>query len=172
MSPIKKATCHVNQNEGLIFEKSSPGKYAYRLPELDVPEVDPQKALGAAARVAAGRVPCPRVPAGRVPGGRLVTGRSWVERGRAAHEPGAGPAGQRSTGRCRDLGARRQVPAVRPGDLTRSAPTQAPAEAARRCCPARPAFTPPSPRVPAYCAAAPGPIRLIYPRARAIQTAA
>ena len=33
----KKATTHVNQNEGLIFEKSSPGKKAYRLAELDVP---------------------------------------------------------------------------------------------------------------------------------------
>ncbi len=32
----KKATTHVNQNEGLIFEKSSPGKRAYRLAELDV----------------------------------------------------------------------------------------------------------------------------------------
>ncbi len=33
----KKATTHVNQNEDLIFEKSSPGKKAYRLAELDVP---------------------------------------------------------------------------------------------------------------------------------------
>ena len=36
----KKATTHVNQNEDLIFEKSSPGKKAYRLAELDVPAVD------------------------------------------------------------------------------------------------------------------------------------
>ena len=36
----KKATTHVNQNEDLIFEKSSPGKKAYRLAELDVPPVD------------------------------------------------------------------------------------------------------------------------------------
>ncbi len=35
----KKATTHVNQNEDLIFEKSSPGKKAYRLAELDVPAV-------------------------------------------------------------------------------------------------------------------------------------
>ena len=37
---------HVNQNEGLIFEKSSAGKAAWRLPPLDVPEVDTQKILG------------------------------------------------------------------------------------------------------------------------------
>ena len=35
----RKATRHVNQNEGLIFEKSSPGKAAWKLPPLDVPEV-------------------------------------------------------------------------------------------------------------------------------------
>ena len=38
---IKKATRHTNQNEGLIFEKSSPGKRAFELPPLDVPAVDP-----------------------------------------------------------------------------------------------------------------------------------
>ena len=42
---IKKATHHVNQNEGLIFERSSPGKKGYRLAPLDVPEVDDAKAL-------------------------------------------------------------------------------------------------------------------------------
>ncbi len=42
----KKATTQVNQNEGLIFEKSSPGKKAYRLAELDVPAVDARKLLG------------------------------------------------------------------------------------------------------------------------------
>ena len=36
----KKATTHVNQNEGLMFEKSSAGKKGYRLAELDVPAVD------------------------------------------------------------------------------------------------------------------------------------
>ncbi len=36
----RKATTQVNQNEGLIFEKSSPGKAAWKLPPLDVPEVD------------------------------------------------------------------------------------------------------------------------------------
>src|SRR5437868_12662108 len=44
---IKKARRHVNQNEGLIFEKSSPGKRAFELPPLDVPAVDPARALGA-----------------------------------------------------------------------------------------------------------------------------
>src|SRR5277367_233143 len=44
---IKKATRHTNQNEGLIFEKSSPGKRAFELPPLDVPAVDSAKSLGA-----------------------------------------------------------------------------------------------------------------------------
>src|SRR2546430_16002942 len=44
---IKKATRHVNQNEGLIFEKSSPGKRAFELPPLDVPRAEPANALGA-----------------------------------------------------------------------------------------------------------------------------
>ena len=43
---IKKASRHTNQNEGLIFEKSSPGKRAFELPGLDVPKVDAAKALG------------------------------------------------------------------------------------------------------------------------------
>ena len=54
---IRKATEHVNQNEGLIFEKSSPGKAAWMLPPLDVPEADPQKLLGAAARADLGAMP-------------------------------------------------------------------------------------------------------------------
>ena len=48
---IKKASRHVNQNEGLIFEKSSPGKRGFELPPLDVPAVDAGKALGAAYRM-------------------------------------------------------------------------------------------------------------------------
>ena len=44
---FKKATTHVNPNEDLIFEMSSPGKKAYRLPPLDVPEVDERALLGA-----------------------------------------------------------------------------------------------------------------------------
>ena len=43
---IKKATTHINLNEGLIFEKSSPGKKAYKLPPLDVPEVDVASVAG------------------------------------------------------------------------------------------------------------------------------
>ena len=46
----KKATTHVNQNEDLIFEKSSPGKKAYRLAELDVPAIDPVQLLGDSVR--------------------------------------------------------------------------------------------------------------------------
>jgi glycine dehydrogenase subunit 2 len=56
-SAIRKATTHVNQNEGLIFEKSSPGKFAFRLPPLDVPEVDTAKLLGAAERKDLGHMP-------------------------------------------------------------------------------------------------------------------
>jgi glycine dehydrogenase subunit 2 len=44
---IKKAGRHVSQNEGLIFEKSSPGKRGMELPPLDVPPTDAAKALGA-----------------------------------------------------------------------------------------------------------------------------
>ncbi len=54
---IKKATRHVNQNEGLIFERSSPGKKAYRLAPLDVPAVDAEKALGDVARKDLGNMP-------------------------------------------------------------------------------------------------------------------
>ncbi len=44
---IKKVRPHVNQNEALLFERSSPGKRGYQLPPLDVPAVDPAAALGA-----------------------------------------------------------------------------------------------------------------------------
>src|SRR5690348_18488702 len=54
---IRKVSQHVNQNEGLIFEKSSPGKKAYRLPPLDVPEVNPEKLLGEQARENLGLMP-------------------------------------------------------------------------------------------------------------------
>src|ERR1700748_2763026 len=53
----KKATTHVNQNEDLIFEKSSPGKKAYRLSELDVPAVDAASLLGDAVRTNLGVMP-------------------------------------------------------------------------------------------------------------------
>jgi glycine dehydrogenase subunit 2 len=52
-----KATRHVNQNEGLIFEKSSAGKAAWKLPPLDVPEVDTAKLLGNAERKDLGVMP-------------------------------------------------------------------------------------------------------------------
>src|SRR6202045_5166189 len=53
----KKATTHVNQNEDLIVEKSSPGKKAYRLAELDVPAVDAASLLGASVRKDLGVMP-------------------------------------------------------------------------------------------------------------------
>src|SRR5487761_1514870 len=52
-----KVSSHISQNEGLIFEKSSPGKKAYRLALLDVPEVDAQKLLGNVARQDLGMLP-------------------------------------------------------------------------------------------------------------------
>jgi len=39
-----------SQNEGLLFEKSSPGKRAYKLPPLDVPAVNADALLGVAVR--------------------------------------------------------------------------------------------------------------------------
>jgi len=45
---IKKASRHTSQNEGLIFEKSAPGKRGMELPPLDVPALDPKSVLGAA----------------------------------------------------------------------------------------------------------------------------
>jgi glycine dehydrogenase subunit 2 len=53
----RKATTHVNQNEGLIFEKSSAGKAAWRLPPLDVPEVDASELLGSSERKDLGQMP-------------------------------------------------------------------------------------------------------------------
>src|SRR5262245_48571869 len=54
---MKKAAPHVTQNEGLIFEKSSPGKRAYKLPPLDVPAADVRALLGDAARADLGNMP-------------------------------------------------------------------------------------------------------------------
>src|SRR5437016_2169388 len=54
---IKKATRQVSQNEGLIFERSSPGKKGYRLPPLDVPEVEYKNVLGNTAREDLGNMP-------------------------------------------------------------------------------------------------------------------
>src|SRR5262244_1578172 len=39
---IKKATTHVVQNEGLLFEESRPGRIGYSISKLDVPEVNEQ----------------------------------------------------------------------------------------------------------------------------------
>ncbi len=46
----RKVRAHQTQNEALSFERSSPGKRAYKLPPLDVPEVEPAAMLGDAAR--------------------------------------------------------------------------------------------------------------------------
>ncbi|AXC13668.1 Glycine dehydrogenase [decarboxylating] (glycine cleavage system P2 protein) [Acidisarcina polymorpha] len=53
----RKVTAHLTQNESLTFEKSSPGKKAYKLPPLDVPEVDAAAVLGGAVREDAGYLP-------------------------------------------------------------------------------------------------------------------
>ncbi len=51
MTPkIKKAARNISQNEGLIFEKSAPGKRGMELPPADVPAVDVQSLLGDYAR--------------------------------------------------------------------------------------------------------------------------
>jgi glycine dehydrogenase subunit 2 len=44
---IRKSTPHVVANEGLIFERSSPGRTGYTLPPIDVPTPDLTSALGA-----------------------------------------------------------------------------------------------------------------------------
>src|ERR1051325_1811422 len=46
-SRIKKATTHVAQNEGLLFEQSRPGRIGYSIPALDVPEQDERELVGA-----------------------------------------------------------------------------------------------------------------------------
>jgi glycine dehydrogenase subunit 2 len=52
-----KVRTHPTQNEGLVFEKSSPGKRAYKLPPLDVPAVDAASLLGESHRKVAGLLP-------------------------------------------------------------------------------------------------------------------
>jgi glycine dehydrogenase subunit 2 len=54
---LGKVRPHQTQNEGLVFEKSSPGKRAYKLPPLDVPEVDAAELLGDAHRKTPGLLP-------------------------------------------------------------------------------------------------------------------
>ena len=47
---LGKVRPHPSQNEALLFEKSSPGKRAYKLPPLDVPAVNAEALLGSAVR--------------------------------------------------------------------------------------------------------------------------
>jgi glycine dehydrogenase subunit 2 len=54
---LGKVRPHQTQNESLVFEKSSPGKRAYKLPPLDVPDVDPAALLGEAHRTIPGLLP-------------------------------------------------------------------------------------------------------------------
>jgi glycine dehydrogenase subunit 2 len=54
---LGKVRPHQTQNEALVFEKSSPGKRAYKMPPLDVPEVDPAVLLGDAHRKTPGLLP-------------------------------------------------------------------------------------------------------------------
>jgi glycine dehydrogenase subunit 2 len=54
---LGKTRPHQTQNESLVFEKSSPGKRAYKLPPLDVPAVDVAALLGEAHRTTSGELP-------------------------------------------------------------------------------------------------------------------
>ena len=52
-----KVRPHPTQNEALLFEKSSPGKRAYKLPPLDVPAVNAAALLGASHRKLSAQLP-------------------------------------------------------------------------------------------------------------------
>jgi glycine dehydrogenase subunit 2 len=52
-----KVRPHQTQNESLVFEKSSPGKRAYKMPPLDVPAVDAASLLGTAHRKSPAALP-------------------------------------------------------------------------------------------------------------------
>ncbi|HUV68324.1 MAG TPA: aminomethyl-transferring glycine dehydrogenase subunit GcvPB [Terracidiphilus sp.] len=52
-----KVRPHQTQNESLLFEKSSPGKRAYKMPPLDVPAVDAKSLLGEAHRSQSAQLP-------------------------------------------------------------------------------------------------------------------
>jgi glycine dehydrogenase subunit 2 len=54
---LGKVRPHQTQNEALVFEKSSPGKKAYRMAQLDVPAVDPAALLGETHRKVAAELP-------------------------------------------------------------------------------------------------------------------
>jgi glycine dehydrogenase subunit 2 len=50
MNAVGKVRPHQTQNEALLFEKSAPGKKAYKLAALDVPSVNAEQLLGSAVR--------------------------------------------------------------------------------------------------------------------------
>ena len=52
-----KVRQHPTQNEALVFEKSAPGKRAYKMPPLDVPAVDAAALLGSGYRQAPAELP-------------------------------------------------------------------------------------------------------------------
>ena len=54
---LGKVRPHQTQNEGLVFEKSAPGKRAYKLPPLDVPAVDAKAMLRETHRTDAAELP-------------------------------------------------------------------------------------------------------------------
>ncbi|MGP8271978.1 MAG: aminomethyl-transferring glycine dehydrogenase subunit GcvPB [Terracidiphilus sp.] len=54
---LGKVRPHQTQNEALVFEKSSPGKRAYKMPPLDVPAVDASALLGSSHRTNPGLLP-------------------------------------------------------------------------------------------------------------------
>jgi glycine dehydrogenase subunit 2 len=54
---LGKVRPHQTQNEALLFEKSAPGKRAYKMRPLDVPPVDPAALLGEAHRKSPGLLP-------------------------------------------------------------------------------------------------------------------
>ncbi|MDE3148894.1 MAG: aminomethyl-transferring glycine dehydrogenase subunit GcvPB [Acidobacteriota bacterium] len=54
---VGKVRLHPTQNEALLFEKSAPGKHAYKLPPLDVPAIDAAALLGDAHRKTAAALP-------------------------------------------------------------------------------------------------------------------
>src|SRR6202142_1438012 len=54
---LGKVRPHQTQNEALLFEKSSPGKKAYKLPPLDVPAADFSSLLRGGQRQAPAVVP-------------------------------------------------------------------------------------------------------------------
>ncbi len=54
---LGKVRTHPTQNEALLFEKSAPGKRAYKMPPLDVPAVDAEALLGSAVRTDKAELP-------------------------------------------------------------------------------------------------------------------